>query len=194
MYTNNDMLLLGSSFGKIPLLSLRLGSAVGTVVGHLINPHSLRVDALWVKIGGFRDPTLLLHQDIREVSLKGIVIDDHNVVIEPSEALRLRPIIELRFELLGKKVISSRLPMGKVADYALDRDTFMIQKIYVEPTVWKKLQANRLTIDRAQIVEVSPTYVRVQGNEVSEKARSGNTLRQSKLSTLPSASASVTDE
>lgn len=188
------MLLLGSSFGKIPLLSLRTGSTIGSIVGHLINPHSLKVDALWVRIGGFKQPFLLLIQDIREVSHQGIVINDHDVVIEPDEALRLKPIIELNFELIDKKVISSHLPIGKVADYALNKDSFMIEKLYVEPTAWKKLQANRLTIDRTQIIEVSQTHVRVKGTEVKEATKRLKSIRQASLSSAPPASASVTEE
>jgi hypothetical protein len=188
------MLLLGSSFGEIPLLSLRTGSAIGSVVGHLINPHTLKVDALWVRIGGFKQPFLLLIQDIREVSLQGIVINDHDVAIEPSEALRLKPIIDLNFELIDKKVVSSHLPIGKVADYALNKDSFMIEKLYVEPTVWKKLQANRLTIDRTQIIEVSHTHVRVKGTEIKESTGRLKNVPQSPLSSAPPASASVTEE
>jgi uncharacterized protein YrrD len=188
------MLLLGSSFEKIPLLSLRIGSRVGSVVGHLINPHSLKIDALWVKIGGFKEPHLLLIQDIREVSLKGVVIDDHDVVILPEDALRLKPIIDLHFELLDKKVMSSRISLGRVADYALDRDSFFIQKLYVSPTAWKKLQSSRLTIDRAQIIEVSQTHIKVHGSEVKESLPLSRKLRQPSLSSMPSASASTIEE
>jgi sporulation protein YlmC with PRC-barrel domain len=122
------------------------------------------------------------------------VIDDHNVVLEPAEALRLKPIIELRFELLGKKVISSHFPIGKVADYALDRDTFSIQKLYVEPTAWKKLQSSRLTIDRSQVIEVSQSHVRVKGTEIKEKSSRLKTMPQPSLSSASSAIASLTEE
>lgn len=188
------MLLLGSSFAKMPLLSLRIGSPVGFVVGHLINPHSLKIDALWVKIGGFKEHYLLLFKDIREVTLNGIVIDDHDVVISPSDALRLQPIISLKYELLGKKVIASRLPIGKLVDYALDRDSFFVQKLYVSPTAWKKLQTDRLTIDRSQIIEVSQTYIRVKSSEVKNEQASRRPVQQPSFSVLPSASTSTIEE
>ena len=188
------MLLLGSSFSKMPLLSLRIGSMVGSVVGHLINPHSLKIDALWVKIGGFKEPRLLLYRDIREVSPKGVVIDDMDVVILPEDALRLKPIIDLAFEILDKRVLSSSIPLGKVADYALDRDSFYIQKLYVTPTVWKKLQSSRLTIDRSQVIEVSQNYIKVKGSEVKGKQLLPLETRQQSLSSMPSASAATTEE
>ncbi len=188
------MLLLGSSFGKFPLLSLRTGTIVGSIVGHLINPHKLRVDALWCKVGGFKQPKLLLVQDIREVSPRGVIIDDHEILVDPEDVIRLKAIIDLQFDLIDKKVISGRLPIGKVADYALEGDGFIIQKIYVEPNIWNKIKTSRLTIDRSQIIEVSHRYVKVKSADIKEKSESQGVLRQSRLSSSPASSASVTDE
>ena len=187
------MLLLGSSFGKFPLLSLRTGTVVGSIVGHLINPHKLRIDGLWCRVGGFKQPKLLLVQDIREVSPRGVIVDDHEVLVDPDEVVRLKATIDLRFDLIDKKVISGRLPIGKVADYALERDGFMIQKLYVEPNIWNKIKTSRLTVDRSQIVEVSHRYVKVKTADVKEKSESRSVLHQSRLSS-PASSASVTDE
>ena len=188
------MLLLGSSFGKFQLMSLRTGTVIGSIVGHLINPHKMKVDALWCKIGGFRQPRLLLIQDIREVSPRGVIVNDIDVLVEPSEVIRLSPIIDLQFDLIGKKVISGRLPIGKLADYALEREGFTIQKLYVEPNIWNKVKTNRLTIDRSQIVEVSQRFIKVRGSEVKEKKSDRRPLRQSSLSSAPSFNASATEE
>jgi hypothetical protein len=188
------MLLLGSSFAKFPILSLRTGTVVGSVIGHLINPHKLRVDALWCKVPASREPKLLLQQDIREISIKGIIIDDADVIVSKEEVVRLESIISLRYELLDKRVISGRVPIGKIADYAVDRDGLFVQKLYIVPTILGKLKASRLTIDRALIIEVSPKYVKVRGGEVAERANLKQ-KPQSRLSALPSnASASLTDE
>ena len=188
------MLLLGSSFGKIPLLSLRSSTRVGSIVGHLINPHKLKIDALWCKVGGFKEPRLLLIQDIREVSPSGIIIDDVDVLIESGEAIRLKSILELQFELIDKKVISGRFAIGKVADYALDREGFIVQKLYVEPNIWNKIKTNRLTIDRSQVPEVSHRYIKVKGSEVREKKVAPRQSTQPSLSSASSLNASVTEE
>ncbi len=191
---NVYMLLLGSSFAKFPLLSLRTGRVVGSIVGHLINPHKLKIDALWCQVSTNKKPMLLLLQDIREVSPKGVIIDDDDVLLEPTEAIRLRSIIELKFEIIDKKVTSGHFTLGKVADYALERESFTIQKLYVEPSIWNKIKNNRLTIDRSQIIEVSHREVRVKSSEVTEASPALRSMRQSGLSSAPSFNASRTEE
>lgn len=188
------MLFLGSSFGKFPLLSLRTGRTSGSIVGHLINPHKLRVDALWCKPSSARQPKLLLTQDIREVSIRGVIIDDDNVLSEPDELIRLRPVIDLHFELIDKKVISGRFTIGKVVDYALECDGFTVQKLYVEPALWNKFKSSRLTIDRSQILEVSHKYIKVKSGEIRADERTKRSVAQPKLSSSPSFNASLTKE
>lgn len=188
------MLLLGSSFGKFPIMSLRTGTNIGSVIGHLINPHKLKIDALWCKVGRYREHRLLLPQDIREVSPSGVVIDDDDTLIEQEEAIRLSPIIELKFDLIDKKVVSGRMPLGKVVDYAVERDGFTIQKLYVEPNIWNKIKINRLTVDRSQIIEVSHRYIKVKGSELRVKKPSAKLASQPRLSSAPSFNASVTEE
>jgi hypothetical protein len=188
------MLLLGSSFAKFPILSLRSGTTVGSVVGHLINPHKLKIDALWCKVPNSKAPMLLLQQDIREVSIKGIIVDDSDVIVHAEDMVRLKPIINLRFELLEKRVISGRLPIGRVVDYALERDGLTVQKLYVEPNIFGRLKASRITIDRSLIIEVSPKHVKVRGGEVKDSVGQ-KVARQSRLSPAASSlSASDTEE
>ena len=194
LYTGSTtMLLLGSSFEKMPILSLRTGRCIGKVVGHVINPHKLCVDALWCDVKGEKQPLIIIVADIREVSPKGVIVDDHQVAVAPEEMIRLKPIIELGFELLDKKVLSGRLMMGRVTDYAVDNDSFIIRKIYAKPSVWNMLKTNRFTIDRAQVIEVSHNYVRVVDTRIS-KSESVRAKKIQSASLVPSASASITEE
>lgn len=188
------MLLLGSSFYKLPVLSLRTGTSVGRVVGHLINPYKLRVDALWVLIGGYRQPKLILVQDVREATPRGVVVDDVSVAVDPEEVVRLERLIAMNYELLDKKVLTGMIPLGKVADYALDRDSFLVQKIYASPNVFLKIKTSRLTYDRSQIVEVSNTYVKVSDSKHSKPNTLKQPRRQPQASLSTAASASLTEE
>jgi hypothetical protein len=137
---------------------------------------------------------LVLVQDIREVSPRGVIVDDVEVAVEPEDVVRLKKIIDLHFELIDKKVISGRFSIGKVVDYAVERDGFTIQKLYVEPTIWNKIKTNRLTIDRSQVIEVSHKYIKIKSNEVKEPKAVTRTMRQAGLSSAASLNASATEE
>jgi hypothetical protein len=163
------MLLLGNSFAKIPVLSLRNGGVIARITGHLINPHSLKIDGLWCKTAAQKHIHLLLPQDIREITPKGAIVNDLSSLSEPGEVVRLKKIIDLHFELLDKKVLSGRFSIGKVLDYSVNRDTFMIEKLYVTPPVWGRFKSDRLTIDRSQVVEVSHHHIRVSEARITEK-------------------------
>ena len=190
------MLILGSSFAKMPLLSLRIGTPIGMVVGHLVNPHSLKIDALWCRIGGFKELRLVLICDIREASTNGIIVDDMDSAILPEDVVRLKSIIEIDYNIMNKKVISGRMSIGKVADYAVENGSFYVQKLYVEPNIWGKLTTNRITIDRKQIIEVSPSHVRVSDTEVKSKSTSSvmRKLAQSPVSMPAASTTSLTSE
>lgn len=183
------MLLLGSSFAKIPILSLRTGAKVGNVVGHLINPHSLTVDALWIKKLSGKTPHLLLPSFIRETSPKYIVINDEDALEDPDELVRLHKIIDMKYELLGKKVVSGKLAIGKVIDYAVDSEHYTIQKLYASPSIWNTFKNSRLTIDRSQIVAVSHKKVIVEDTRI----RSGQkATSQPEIAPLPMSSSAST--
>ena len=187
------MLFLGSTFEKMPILSLRTSTCVGHVIGHLINPHKLKVDALWCAMKGEKEPHLILLSDIREITTQGVIVDDHQVAVTPDETVRLQPIIDLAFELIDKKVVSGHITIGRVDDYAVDKESLVIQKIYARPSVWNMLKSSRLTYDRSQVVEVSHKYVRVADSRVKSSAP----VRKKKIqspSLVPSASASTIEE
>ena len=88
---------------------------------------------------------------VRNFSTRGIIIDDHNHLSDPDELVRLQPIIDLSFELIGKPVLAGTQKIGKVAEYAIDQNSMFIQKLYVQPPVWKGISNNRLTFDRTSV-------------------------------------------
>ncbi len=99
---------------------------------------------------------VLVYQDIREVIPAGLVVDDHSVLVEPSELIRLHKIMELDFQLIGKAIVTqSGQRMGKVNDYATEPESMLIKKIYATQTLLKNLTGGSLSIDRTQIVEIN---------------------------------------
>lgn len=174
MYTLSTMLQLSGALLNKPVMSLRTGSQVATITGAIINPNNLKVEGFYCLDSVERKKRLiLLYQDIRDVIARGIVVDDHEVLVEPEELVRLKDVMELRFELIGKQVETiSKQKIGKVSDYALETGSMYVQKIYATQSLLKSFTGGSLSIDRNQIIEITNRKVIIQDllEEVGEES------------------------
>jgi sporulation protein YlmC with PRC-barrel domain len=99
---------------------------------------------------------VLLYQDIRDLIPDGFVVDDHDVLTPPSELVRLKDVMGLNFQLIGKPVETlSHEKLGKVSDYATEIETMFIQKLYVSQSILKSFTGGNLSVDRSQISEIT---------------------------------------
>lgn len=159
MYNEAMLQLSAHLFGQ-PVLSLRTGSVVAWTTDAIINPHILKIEGFYCKDSVDGRRLILLYQDIREYSKRGFIIDDHDVLVEPDELVRLQSILELNFQLLKKPVITtSKEKLGKVNDYAVETATMYIQKLYVSQSLWRNLVRGSLSVDRTQVVEVTTRHI-----------------------------------
>ena len=150
------MLQLSGYLIHKPVLSLRTGGAVAWVTEPIINPRNLKIEGFLCKDNMDGQLLILLYQDIREVSKRGFIIDDHDVLTEPDELVRLKDILDARYQLQKKPVeTTSKEKIGKVSDYAVETATMYIQKLYVSRSIWRSLTGGSLSIDRNQIVEIT---------------------------------------
>lgn len=157
------MLQLSASLLNQPVLSLRTGGVVAMTMQAIINPNNLKIEGFYCQDRLSNDLLVLLSQDIRDFIKQGIVINDHDVLSEPSELIRLRKILDLNFELSGKPVYTvSKKRVGKVQDFAADGETLYIQKLYVGQSILKSFGSGQLGIDRTQIVEITNRKIVVQ--------------------------------
>ncbi len=141
-------------------MSLRTGSQVATATRPIINPNNLKIEGFYCTDNFEGTELILLYQDIRDVIPQGLVIDDHDVLAERSELVRLEKVLELNFELIGKQVsTTSKQKVGKVSDYAVETTTMFIQKIYASQSILKSFTGGSLSIDRTQIVEITSKKV-----------------------------------
>lgn len=169
------MLQLSRSFLNRPVLGLQTGSQVATTVSPIINPNNLKLEGLYCQDAFDRKKTfILLSQDIRDVIVQGLVVNDHNSLTEQEELVRLREVMAIHFELLGKRVVTTtKQKLGKVADYAVDLDSFYIQKLYVTQPMYKNFTGGNLNIDRTQIIEIDDKKIIVQDIMPGVPARAG---------------------
>jgi hypothetical protein len=186
------MLYFSTKLFNAPLLSIRSGSRVGTALEPIINPHNLHIDGFYCQVSYSKTPLVLLDIQIRDYSVKGIIIDDHNNLSPPDELPRLKSVLEINFKLPGKTVEAGGKKIGKVAEFAVDSSSWFIQKLYVNPNIWQGINQHRLTIDRSSVIEVTDTKIVVKGPEEKVSAEA-----QAKPITMPatySASTSLIKE
>jgi uncharacterized protein YrrD len=164
------MLQLSDALLRKSVLSLRTGAPVATIIAPIFNPNNLRIEGFYCQDRFEKKKQLvLLCQDIRDIMPDGYVINDHEVLAEPEDLVRLKKIIALNFELLGKQVVTvDKQKVGKVSDYATDLDTMYVQKLYVAQSILKNLAGGSLSIDRSQINEITPRRIII--NELIKKA------------------------
>ena len=150
------MLQLSGSLLNRPVLNLRTGGQVATTISPIINPNNLKIEGFYCQDAFEHKRTVvLLYQDIRDIIVKGFVVNDHDALSDPSELVRLKDIMKIHFDISGKQVITtSQQKIGKVVDYAADIESMYIQKIYVAPSMFKNLSGGNLGVDRSQIVEI----------------------------------------
>lgn len=155
-----------------PVLSLRTGSTVAETLSPIINPDNLKIEGFYCQDSENNAELVLLYQDIRDILPQGLVIDDHDVLTDPEELIRLRGTLELKFDLIGKPVETiDGEKVGKVSDYALEGTTMFIQKLYVSQSILKSLTGGNLSIDRTQIHEITQKKIII--NELLKSVPAG---------------------
>ncbi len=166
------MLQLSESLKNKAVLSLRTGGPIAQTIAPIINPHNLKIEGFFCQDRFSKDQLVLLTQDIREQTPHGYIVNDHDVLSDPRDLVRLQEILKLNFEVLEKAVFTaSKKRLGKVNDYALDSETMYIQKLYVGQNLLKSFSGGQLSIDRSQIVEI--TLKKVVVNDPLQGKRSG---------------------
>lgn len=162
-----------------PVMSLQTGSELAHTTEPIIDPRQMTIVAFYVEGKLLESNPSVLHvSDIRELSDIGLIIDDSDKLMGIDGLVRLQEIIDFEFELDGVQVVDERgHKLGKVADYAIEPETYTIQQIYTEQSIIKSLSHVSNIIHRSQIVSVtnekiivkSPT---VPAHEVEERIMS----------------------
>ena len=159
-YILSSMLQLSANILNKSIMSLRTGTPIATVTAAIINPDNLKIEGFYCQDRFDKKQLVLLFQDIRETLPQGYVVNDHDVLVEPEELIRLKDVLALNFEIIGKQVVTvSKSKVGKVSDFATETETMYIQKIYVAQSVFKSFTGGSLSVDRNQVQEITPRKI-----------------------------------
>lgn len=172
-YTTSMLKLSESLVGR-PVMSLRTGQPVARTMAAIFNPNNLKIEGFYCQDKFSNKELVLLYQDIRDVIPQGLVVNDHDVLAEPQELVRLKNVMDIGFELIGKQVVTTgKERLGKVTDYSTEVETMYVQKIYVSRGLLKGLARGNLGIDRSQINEITDKKIIVNDVLDSNAIRAG---------------------
>ncbi len=97
------MLKLSESFIGREILSLRTGGTIAVGQRAIINPDNLKIEG-WHVVDQSEQQLILLSTEVRDIIENGMVVNDHEALTPAEDLIRLKPILELNFELIGKPV------------------------------------------------------------------------------------------
>lgn len=165
------MLVLNAQLTGASVMSLQTGGTLGVLAEPIIDPRKLMIVAYYV-VGPRVEGVSVLHtSDIREIGPLGIIVDGAESIMSVDEDLvRLQEVINFRFNLLNKLVINEdKKKLGKVTEYTLDTESFLIQKIHVGQSVIKNFKNSNLLIHRSQVVEISNEKITVRSGSIPDQ-------------------------
>ncbi len=166
------MIIASSNLIGTPILSLQTSSAIGVISEPIIDPNTLKIIAFKLTGPLIRSANILDVKLIREYSKFGMVIDSIEDLSTPDEIVNISKILGLNFNLIGLKVETKKhTKLGKITDYTLTSEDFIIQQIIVQRPILKAIIDPELTISRKEIVEITDYKVIVKDEEKVLKSR-----------------------
>ena len=167
------MLVMYSRLIGAPILSVQAGGPIGRIVDAIVDPDNLSVIAFHVDGPPInKQQNILDVRSVREYSSYGFVIDDIDELISPDDVIRINNILKLNFNLLSLKAETKKgSKLGKVQDFTLTSEDFIIQQIIVKRPMIKSLNDPELTIPRSEIVEITDYKIIVKGEEKTIKKK-----------------------
>lgn len=160
--------MVGSKLVGYPVLSLHVGGEIAQTNEAIIDPEGLKVIGYTLVGPSIRGDVgdILDIKDVREFSNKGMIIDSSDDFAHREEVVRFDKVMSLNFKLVGLQVVTKNgKNLGKISDYTIDTDSFMIYQLIVQRPMIKSFLDPELTINRSQIIEVDDYKVIVKNEE-----------------------------
>ena len=170
------MLVVGSKLLGYPVLSVHVGGEVARTLEPIIDPDGLKVIGYTLSGALIRDEigNILDMSSVREFAPSGLIVDSTDEFVNREDVVRINQVMSLNFGLVGLKVVTEdKKTLGKVSDYTLDTESFMVYQLIVRRPALQSLIDPELTINRSQIVEVDDYKVVIKHeNEKVEMRKS----------------------
>ncbi len=145
-------------------MGLQTGTKLAVTKNPIIDPSNLKILAYEVDGPLLSErPALLRIADVRELSDIGMIIDSNDEFVGVSDVISLHKIYDMHFNIVGMPVVDeAHHKLGKVSDYSLDTDSFIIQQLIVRRGLIQSLSETELLIHRSQIIEINDDVIIVK--------------------------------
>ena len=149
-------------------MSLQTGTRLAHTAKPVIDPSNLKILAYEVDGPLLSErPAFIRTVDIREYGRLGMIIDSNDELIGLDDVIKIKSTYQLNFSLVGLQVIDEhKRKLGKVDDYTLDTNDFVIQQLNVRRGFIKGITDTGLLINRSQIIEINNTAIIVRSPSV----------------------------
>lgn len=164
------MLVLHKKLENVPIMSLQNGSQLGLAQDPIIDPRKLQIVAYHANGPRIHRASVIHTADIREFGPLGFIVNNADSIMDLDEDLvRLQEVINFHFTLLGKQVVDeNKHKLGKVVEYTVDLESFLIQKIHVGQSLLKNITSSNLIINRTQVVELNDKFIMVRSGSTHD--------------------------
>jgi sporulation protein YlmC with PRC-barrel domain len=161
------MLVSANRLIGAPILSMQSASSIGTIAAPIVDPNTFKIIAFYIDSPlADKDTNILDTKSIREYSRYGCVVDSIEELVGKDDVVKIGKIIGLNFDLINLKVETKKgSHLGKIIDFTVTSEDFMIQQIIVKRPLMKSFSDPELTIPRKEIVEVNDYKVIVKDEE-----------------------------
>lgn len=158
------MLLLGSHLIGTAIMGLQTGTQLAQTKLPIIDPSNLKIIAY--EVDGpllTENPSFIRIADIREFGTIGMIVDSSDEFIGISDVIKIQELYEIGFTLTGMPVVDeTKHKLGKVDDYSLDAESFIIQQLNVKRSILKSIADTGFLVHRSQIVEINDHHIVVK--------------------------------
>ena len=167
------MLITSTRLLNAPILSVQASAPIGRISEIIVDPDELKIIAFRLTGPSISHSNNLLDvKSVREYSTYGLVIDSDEELIGPDDVIKIQKVLSLNFKLIDLKVETKKgSKLGRVADFTLTSDDFVVQQIIVKRPAIKSLIDPELTISRNEIVEITDYKIIIKDEEKVLKER-----------------------
>ena len=157
------MLYLASACIGYQITSISSLANIGQITGILIDPHRFSVAGFWVEEYGQRQMPLLLSQSLRQIHSQRVFVNSEDDFNRPKDLPRLREVLEIDYQLPGKRVISTdKEYLGRADDFSFSDEDFKIVHLIVKPPLSQRLRTARRQFGRSQIEKIRSKTIEVR--------------------------------